>query len=114
MRDSGALEEQRYRVTGEMASLGDLYPGSLAKRYHRCGRPSCHCQQEGDPGHGPYYILKYQKRGKQTTRSVLAAEVRAITEQVETFQRLRRLCGEYLAVSAKLSDARRAEGAGDA
>ena len=36
---------------GEMDSLGDLFPGSLAKCYHRCGRPSYHCQQEGDLGH---------------------------------------------------------------
>ncbi len=114
MRDGRALAEQCYRIIGEMALLGDLCPGLLAKRYHCCGKPSCHCQLEGDLGHGLHYILKYHKSGRQTTRSIPVAEVKAMTEQVATFQRLRRLCGEYLAGSPKLSDARRAECAGDA
>ncbi|MDE0105001.1 MAG: hypothetical protein OXN89_21690 [Bryobacterales bacterium] len=43
-----------------------------------------------------------------------AAEVEAMAEQVATFERLRLLYGENLAVSEKLADARRAEAASDA
>ena len=115
MQDSKALEEQRFRIMGEMASLGDLFPGSLSKRYHRCGRASCHCQQPGDPGHGPYYILKYRKGdGTATTRSVPASQAETLQEQVGTFQRLRELYQQYLRVSAELCDARRAESAAGA
>lgn len=94
---------------GEMASLGDLMPGSLALRHHRCGRKSCHCQQPGDPGHGPYYILTCQQDGRQTTRSVPAAKLTTVQRQVKTFQRLRALHRLYLAVSAQLCAARHAE-----
>ena len=30
------LQPQRYRILGEMASLGDLHPGRLSRRFHPC------------------------------------------------------------------------------
>ena len=61
------LVQQRFRILGEMASLAELRPGRLSCRFQRCGKPGCRCKQEGDPGHGPYYILHFESGGRQTT-----------------------------------------------
>ncbi len=37
-----ALNERREHIVRELAGLGDVQSGSLAKRYRRCGKPTCH------------------------------------------------------------------------
>lgn len=103
-----SLQRQRYRILGEIASLGDLRPGRLYRRFHRCGKPTCHCQQEGDPGHGPYFVLQFSADGKQTTRSIPAAQADTVRAQTEEYQRLCRLHRELIAVSERLCKVRQA------
>ena len=100
------LEQQRFRVLGEMASLADLRPGRLTCRFQRCGKPNCRCQQEGHPGHGPYYVLHFQSEGKPTTRSIPPDWVERTESQIQNYQRLRELHRELISVSARLCEAR--------
>ena len=44
------LEARRDRLRAETGAVGDLRSGTLVKRYRKCGKPSCHCAREGDPG----------------------------------------------------------------
>ena len=104
--DVQELQQQRYRILGEIASLGDLRPGRLTRRFHRCGKPNCHCQKEGDPGHGPYHVLQFSSGGRQTTRSIPAAQAATVRAQTEEFQRLCRLQRELVEVSEQLCQAR--------
>ena len=104
--DVQELLQQRYRILGEIASLGDLRPGRLTSRYHRCGKPNCHCQKEGDPGHGPYHVLQFSSGGRQTTRSIPAAQAETVRAQTEEYQRLCRLQRELVEVSEQLCQAR--------
>ena len=113
--DIQSLQRQRYRILGEIASLGDLRPGRLYRRFHRCGKPTCHCQEEGDPGHGPYFVLQFSADGRQTTRSIPAQQADTVRAQTEEYQRLCRLHRELIAVSERLCKARLAAGpAGEA
>ena len=85
------LVQQRFRILGEMASLTELRPGRLTCRFQRCGKPGCRCKQEGDPGHGPYYILHFESGGRQTTRSIPARWVERTKRQIKNYKRLREL-----------------------
>ena len=75
----------------------------------RCGKPTCRCQHEQDPGHGPYFVLDCQTGGRKTTRSIPADRVAETRAQVEECQRLRRLTSELIEVSEQLCDTRLAE-----
>ena len=48
---------RRDALPGELAAIGEFPPGSLQSRYRRCGKPTCHCAAQGDPGHGPKWVL---------------------------------------------------------
>ena len=112
--DPSVLEQQRDRIRSELASIGDLRPGPLREKHMRCGKPTCRCQREDDPGHGPYFLLDRQTGGRKTTRSIPAARVAETRAQVEECQRLRRLTSELIAVSERLCDTRLTEPATDA
>ena len=46
------LERRRAELVGQLASVGQMRPGSLTLRFRRCGTAGCHCAKPGDPGHG--------------------------------------------------------------
>lgn len=104
-----ALLERRQSIQSRIASLGDLRPGSLVGRYRKCGKPSCHCAQPGDPGHGPSWSLTHAVAGKTVTR-VIPPAARAQTEaQIEEYRRFRALSKELVEVSEAICEARLAE-----
>ena len=104
--DSTALEQNRRRILAELVAIGDMRPGSLVHRYMKCSTPSCRCRQEGDPGHGPYFVLVRNVDGKRTSRSLPAPAAATVQAQVEEYQRFRRLTAALVEVSEQLADAR--------
>src|SRR6266498_2226579 len=58
------LEQQRFLLAAQLSRLGDLRPGSVTGIVRRCGKPTCHCAQPDDPGHGPTLRLTYKVQGK--------------------------------------------------
>ena len=65
-----SLEQQRANIANQIADLGDLRCGSITSTTGRCGKPSCHCHQPNDPGHGPNLRLTYKVEGKTATESL--------------------------------------------
>ena len=104
------LETRRDRLRAELGALGDLRPGTLVERYRKCGKPSCHCAREGDPGHGPVWTLVFNAQGKSKTRVIPPEAVAATRAQIEECRRLRRLTGELIEVSEGLCHARLSAG----
>ena len=47
------IEAQR-RLVARLGRLGFVLPGSLVRRYTRCGNHNCHCYSEPPELHGPY------------------------------------------------------------
>ena len=47
------IEAQRLLVA-RLGRLGFVLPGSLVRRYTRCGNHNCHCYSEPPELHGPY------------------------------------------------------------
>jgi hypothetical protein len=101
------LEQERARLRASLASVGDLRPGSLVQRQHRCGKPGCHCAGKDSPGHGPSWVLTRAVEGKTVTRGIPAgAAVQQARQQVEEYHRFRALVRKFIEVNEKLCDAR--------
>ena len=104
--DIAALQQRRNSVLAELSSIGDMRPGSLVHRYMKCGSPACRCRQQGNPGHGPYYLLVRNVDGKRTSRSIPADTAATVQAQLDEYHRFRRLTAELLEISEQLADAR--------
>ena len=98
------LTRQRRNLQDQLATLGDLRPGSLTPRYRKCGKPTCHCANEGDPGHGPSWSLTWTVEGKTQTRIIPAEAVEQTQAQIAEYRRARTLTRELFEVSTRMCD----------
>lgn len=108
--DAEGLDARREAILRELASIGDLRPGSLFERYRKCGKPGCHCAREGDPGHGPNWVLTARVNGRALTRAIPREAVAETRAQIDEYKRLRALTAELVEVSEGLCHARLAAG----
>jgi hypothetical protein len=104
LEDRERLETRRAELRAELASIGDLRPGSLVGRYRKCGKPNCHCASDRGGGHGPSWSLTWKVDGKTMTRIIPADAVEQTREQIAEYQRLRRLTRELIEVSERLCE----------
>ncbi len=105
-RDIDVLIGQRDALLGELAGVGDLRPGTLQARYRRCGKPTCHCAREGDPGHGPKWVLVSRVAGGMRNWTIPDEAVQRTREHLDECRRLRELTRELIAVGDELCQAR--------
>lgn len=102
-----ALEQLRSSILMKILDLGDLRSGSITAIKGRCGKPSCHCHQPNQPGHGPNFRLTRKINGKTVSESFSSApELRKAQREVEAFHRFRQLSQELLEVNEKICRAR--------
>ena len=108
MPTSEHIEELRRRrdgVLGEFAGIGDLRAGSLVEMHRKCGKPTCHCAREGDPGH-PGWALVRQVGGKTVTRGVPRAALEETRTQLAEHKRFKALSRRLVEASEELCRAR--------
>ena len=113
MPDSlSTLEQQRSGILTAIVQLGDFRSGSITAINGRCGKPSCHCHQPGQPGHGPNFRLTRKVDGKTVSESFSsAAELRKAQHEVQAFHRFRQLSQDLLEVNERICRARPVEDA---
>lgn len=98
-----ALESDRDAVVQQLARLGDFRPGSVTAAFRRCGKPSCHCAQAKDPGHGPGFQLTYKTGGKTVTETLPSrAAVEKAEREVIEFRRFEQLSRQWIEVNQKI------------
>ena len=100
-----SLHERKRQILHAMSTLDDFRQGSLSPRYRKCGKPYCHCAQEGSKGHGPLWIVTRAVDGKTVSRAIPPEGVDKAFEQIETFHRFQDLVREYTEVNIKICDA---------
>ena len=101
------LEQTRAEILAEISALGDFRAGSITATRGRCGNPNCHCQQAGDPGHGPNLRLTYKVNGKTVTESFpSAAAQRKAEREVAEFRRYQELSRAFVQINEKICRAR--------
>ena len=97
--DLDSLLRRRDAIRRQLASIGELRPGSLTSRYRRCGKSYCRCAREGDPGHGPHWFLSRMVKGKMHCRGIPRRALDDTQRQVAECRRLRDLTRELMEVS---------------
>ena len=102
--DPEILSRRRTEICEELASIGDLRPGSLVARYRKCGKPNCHCAEEEGGGHGPSWSLTRKVDGKTVTKIIPPSAVSQTEGHIAEYRRLRKLTGELVEVSEGLCD----------
>jgi hypothetical protein len=102
-----SLEQQRANITDQIAALGDLRCGSITSTTGRCGKPSCHCHQPKDPGHGPNLRLTYKVNGKTVTESLPdQSATRKAEREIAEFRKLQALHRDLIEVNAQICQLR--------
>src|SRR5215469_6559232 len=97
------LQQQRSLMASQLSRLGDLRPGSVTGIVRRCGKPSCHCAQPGDPGHGPTLRLTYKVQGKTISEALpTPASVRKAEREIAEFRKFQELSRSFLDVNEKI------------
>ncbi len=98
-----ALETQRAALQRQIGQLGDMRAGSISTTGGRCGNTRCHCHEEGDPGHGPFFRLTRKIGGKTVTETFpTPAGLRKAQHEVEEYHRFRELSHGLLEVNEKI------------
>jgi hypothetical protein len=109
------LESRRADLLGSLSSLGDLRSGSIVAVIRRCGKPTCHCAQPEDPGHGPSLRLTHKLKGKTVTEALpTPAAVRKTELEVAEFRKFREISHEFVEVNEKICRLRPCEDASTA
>lgn len=107
------LEQQRSMLAAQLTQLGDLRPGSVTGVIRRCGKPTCHCAQPDDPGHGPTLRLTYKVHGKTITETLpTQASVRKAEREIGEFRKFQELSRSFLEINEKICQLRPVEEAG--
>src|SRR5450759_3814932 len=94
------LEQERRDLSRDFSALGDLRPGSITGIVRRCGKPTCHCAQPDDPGHGPNLRLTYKVQGKTISESLpTPLAVRKAEQEINEFRKFQRISHAFVQVN---------------
>ena len=105
-----SLEQQRVKITHQIAALGDLRCGSITSTTGRCGKSNCHCHQPNDPRHGPNLRLTFKINGKTVTESLPdQSATRKAEREIAEFRKLQGLHKELIEVNAQICQLRPSE-----
>lgn len=101
-----SLETQIQRIKQELATLGDIRPGSLSQQFNVCGKPDCRCKADPPKRHGPYNQLSYTWQGRSHTQFVRQDDLPIVEQQLQNYARLRELLNEWIEAGLALSQLR--------
>lgn len=97
------LLDNRSHLLQELSQLGDFQPGSISSVHRRCGKPTCHCAQPNDPGHGPVRRLTQKIAGKALTQSLSSpSAVHKAEKEIAEFRRFQTLVQQLIEVNHKI------------
>jgi hypothetical protein len=101
------LEQRRAVLLRELSRLQDLRPGSISGIVRRCGKPTCHCAQPDDPGHGPTWRMTYKLEGKTRSEALpTPAAVRKAEREINEFRKYEQLSRSFVETSVKICQRR--------
>ncbi|MHB1564500.1 MAG: DUF6788 family protein [Leptospirillum sp.] len=99
------LVQKRDRLKQALIQIEEMRQGSLSESYRKCGKPTCHCAWEGDPGHGPFYVLTRKDASQKTVgRAIPIRFVEVTREQIKEYHRFKELSKELLEVNEQICD----------
>jgi hypothetical protein len=75
-------------VQDELCDIGFVLPGSIVKRFMRCGREGCSCQTDPKAVHGPYYDWSRKVNGKTVSTRLTEKEATLLIKWIDDKNRL--------------------------
>jgi hypothetical protein len=92
-----SIERRIARIKSDLATIGEMRPGSLSQQYNVCGTPGCRCKDPDNPKrHGPYYQLSYVHRNKSTSQFIRPEFLEETRAQVTEYRRFKKLIDEWV------------------
>lgn len=82
-----------------------MLPGSVIRRFTRCGRAGCRCTADPPRPHGPYWSWTRKVANKTVTRYLSDEQWADYGPWFDNARRLRELAGELEAASLAAFDA---------
>ncbi|MBL7005829.1 MAG: hypothetical protein ISR78_01975 [Spirochaetia bacterium] len=98
------LQDHAQKLINQLAELEPFRQGSLTARYHTCGKAYCHCAQENDPGHGPYWTLSRASRGKNVAKTIKSDLVESTKQQIARFHEFQQIVEQLKEVNIRICD----------
>ncbi len=97
--------ERRYReLLAQIADIGFIATGSVARRYNRCGTPGCRCHGDPPQPHGPYWQWTAKVGGKTVNRRLSEREAELYSEWIANDRRLRAVINQMRKVAAAATE----------
>jgi hypothetical protein len=82
------LEFQRRELLLNLAQATPFVVGTLTVARRTCGKPYCHCNKKGDPGH-PTSVLQTGPAGRRRGQVVRKGELESVRGKVELYRSYR-------------------------
>ena len=98
------LQDHAHELINQLADLEPFRQGSLTARYHTCGKTYCHCAQENDPGHGPYWTLSRAIKGKNVAKTIKSDLVESTKQQIARFHEFQQIVEQLKEVNIRICD----------
>lgn len=89
------------RVAAELGGIDYALPGTLGRRFMRCGKANCRCKADPPLLHGPYMHWTRTVAGKTVTRSLTTAQADRYGPWFDNARRLRELIADLESQSLK-------------
>lgn len=100
------LENHCQDLLKQIGALPAFRQGTLASRFRKCGKPTCHCASDESLGHGPTWNITRKEHNQTISTYVKTKDVDLIQKQIDTFHQFQNLIHEYIETNIKLCDAR--------
>jgi len=82
------------RLVAQLSGLDYALPGTIGRRYMRCGKANCRCKADPPILHGPYLHWTRTVAGKTLTRTLTDEQVSRYQPWFDNARRLRELITE--------------------
>jgi len=94
-------QREHRKLARQLSRIGFLWPGSLTKRYLKCGNPRCACRKDPSMRHGPYYYWSTKRAGKTVSRKMSPQEAEVLGKWVGNRRGVKAILDDMMAVSEK-------------
>lgn len=94
-----------HRIVAALGALGPVLPGTVSRRYTRCGRAGCKCMADPPQPHGPYWSWTRKVANKTVTRYLSDEQYERYRPWFDNARRARELLAELEAATLRVVDA---------
>lgn len=93
------------RIASALANLGPVLPGTVSRRYTRCGKQGCRCTADPPRPHGPYWSWTRKVANKTVTHYLSDEQYERYRPWFDNARRARELLAELEAASLAVVEA---------